>query len=135
MCHIFVLLSHLIFFSSYCIYLLVWFIDLILLSHLIFKLHRVSWLISYCLFHLIFLSLFSYFDAVPFLLSYWHFFFLLHLFNELILFNYSSQTLLGLFLMFPDSLFPDVSRLCHIFVTFLSPSVTLYKREGVWTDD
>ena len=59
------------------------------------------------------------------------FFFLLHLFIELILFNYSSQRLLGLFLMFPDSLFPDVSRLCYIFVTFLSPSVTLYKREGV----
>ena len=50
-------------------------------------------------------------------------------------FNYSSQTLLGLFLIFPDSLFPDVSHLCHIFVTFLSRSVTLYKREGVWTAD
>ena len=78
-----------------------------------------------------------------FLLSHLIFFFLIaFIYIELILlphliiqviyyiasFNYSIQTLLGLF---PDSLFSDVSRLCHVCVTLLSLSVTLYKREGV----
>ena len=76
-----------------------------------------------------FLFLIGLFHAVSFNL-----FFLLYLFIELILlphliiqviyfiasFNYSSQSLVGLFLMFPDSLFPDVSRLCHILSRFVT---------------
>ena len=97
-------------------------------------------------FYFLTLSHFLFLNGLFLAVSFNLFFFLLHLFIELILlphliiqviyfiasFNYSSQTLLGLF---PDSLFSDVSHLCHIFVTFLSLSVTLYKREGVWTDD
>ena len=72
------------------------------------------------------------------------FFFLLHLFIELILLPHliiQVKHWLAYFLLL--IVFYYVSRLtfcrcvtlvshfCHIFVTFLSPSVTLYKREGV----
>ena len=75
----------------------------------LFLSHTVSWLISYCLFHLIFFCLF-----LLFLIGFIYF---------TASFNYSSQTLLGLFLMFPDSLFPDLShcclRICQICRTYL----------------
>ena len=83
---------------------------------LIFKTHRDFLLsLSFNFFESVFISwccFISYF-LLPF-------FFLLHLFIELILFHYSSQTLLGLFLMFPDSLFPDVSHCCRIMWPYLS---------------
>ena len=84
---------------------------------ILFKLNRVSWLISYCL--ILFLIAWVCFYILM-LFHFLAFFFLLHLFIELILFNYSSQTLLGLFLMFPDSLFPDVSHCCHGMWPYLS---------------
>ena len=93
--------------SSYCIYL-------------IFKLHRVSWLISYCLI-LFLIAWVCFYILMLFISSFLlAFFFFLHLFIEYIWFNYSSQTLLGIFLMFPDSLFPDVSHCCHRMWPYLS---------------
>ena len=142
----FLILSH--------FFLLPLFIELNFTVSFNFQAHRVSWLISYCfLLHLFFFesvftswcSPISYFLLAYFLLS---FFFLLHLFIELILLPHLIVQVthcLACFLLLIVFYYVSrltvsrcvtlVSHLCHICVTLLSPSVTLYKREGVWTDD